>query len=357
MTAGWAILWFVVSLFFLVFIHEMGHFLTAKWRGVKVLEFGLGLPPRIWGKQRGETIYSINWVPLGGFCKMLGEEDPSEEGSLASKDPWSRLLVLSAGSLVMLIFPLLLFSFIYMVPHDEVAGLEGVEVVRVEENTPADLAGIEKGDEIIRIDGVDINNIDQLSDEVDDNLGTEITLVVLRDKQEISLQITPRKEYPSDQGPLGVGITPARLIRESEWYPPWTAIAKGSQKTWDMIVAMKDGISGLISREIPFELGGPVAAGDVTVEIAERGGWEDLFFWAGVLSFNLGIVNLLPIPALDGGRIVFVLIEMVGRGRRVSPRVEGIIHLTGFILLIGFILFVTFQDIERILSGESLLGW
>ncbi len=354
-TAGWAILWFIVSLFFLVFIHEMGHFLTAKWRGVKVLEFGLGLPPRIWGKQRGETIYSINWIPLGGFCKMLGEEDPSEPGSLASKDPWSRLLVLSAGSLVMLIFPVILFSFIYMVPHDEVMDYEGVKVVEAVAGSPADFAGVEEDDRILSVNGVEIVRLEDLSEQVDANLGSEITVVVLRDGEQISLQMVPRVDPPEGEGPIGVTLTHAELIREQKWYPPWTAVAKGCQKTWDMIVAMKDGISALISHEIPFELGGPVAAGDVTVEIAERGTWEDLLFWAGVLSFNLGIVNLLPLPALDGGRIVFVLIEMAGRGRRVSPRTEGMIHLIGFFLLIAFILFVTFQDIERILSGESLL--
>ena len=333
----------------------MGHFVTAKKRGVKVLEFGIGLPPRLWGKQHGETLYSINWVPLGGFCKMLGEEDPSEEGSLASKDPWSRLLVLSAGSLVMLIFPLLLFIFVYMIPHEEVKDYEGIEIVRVEENTPAEMAGIQEGDEILSVEGVEIIKVEDMSEQVDANLGSEITMVLLRDNEEITIQIVPREEYPSDQGPLGVGITHARLIRESKWYPPWTAVVKGSQKTWDMIVAMKDGIHGLISREIPFELGGPVAAGDVTVEIAERGQWEDLMFWTGVLSFNLGIVNLLPIPALDGGRIIFVLLEMIRRGKRVSPRTEGMIHLAGFVLLISFILFVTYQDIDRILAGDSLL--
>ena len=108
MTAAWAIPWFIATLIFLIFIHELGHFLTAKWRGVKVQEFGIGFPPRIWGKKRGETFYSINAIPLGGFCKLLGEEDPSETGSLASKSPGTRLLVLSAGSLVMLIFPVLL---------------------------------------------------------------------------------------------------------------------------------------------------------------------------------------------------------------------------------------------------------
>ena len=357
MTVGWAVLWFVVTLMFLVFIHEMGHFLTAKWRGVKVLEFGIGMPPRIWGKQRGETLYSLNWIPLGGFCKMLGEEDPSEPGSLASKDPWSRLLVLSAGSLVMLIFPLILFIFVYMVPHSEPVGFEGLEIIGIAENSPAAAAEIEKGDEILSINGTRIATVDELGEVIEPHLGSEISMVLLRDGEQIEFNLVPRVEedIPEGEGSLGITITHARLIKESKWYPPWTAVRLGCEQTWNMMVALKDGISALISHEIPFEVGGVVAAGHVTTEIADRGTWEDLSFWAGVLSFNLGIVNLLPIPALDGGRIVFVLMEIVRRGKRVSPKTEGMIHFAGFVMLIGFIIFVTFQDIERIIAGESLL--
>ncbi|MFO8010969.1 MAG: M50 family metallopeptidase [Dehalococcoidia bacterium] len=357
MTAGWAVVFFVVALFFLIFIHEMGHFLTAKWRGVKVLEFGLGLPPRIYGIQRGETMYSINWVPLGGFCKMLGEEDPSEEGSLAGKSPGTRLLVLSAGSLVMLLFPLLLFVFVFMVPHNEVIGYEGVEIIGVEKDSPAYSAGIQKYDEVLSINGIAIDSIDELGEIVKENQGSEITMTVLRNGEEVELRMVPRtdEEIPAGQGSLGVKITATDLIKERKSYPPWTAVRLGAEQTWAMIVALKDGISALIANEIPFEVGGVVAAGQVTTEIAERGAWEDLFFWTGVLSFNLGLVNLLPIPALDGGRIVFVLIEMARRGKKVSPKTEGMIHLAGFFMLIGLILLITYQDIVRVLEGESLL--
>ncbi len=360
MTAGWAILWFIVTLMFLVFIHEMGHFLTAKWRGVKVLEFGIGMPPRIWGKQRGDTLYSLNWIPIGGFCKMLGEEDPSEPGSLASKDPWSRLLVLSAGSLVMLIFPLIVFSIIYVVPRDIIVDYNGpLNISVVSEDSPAYYAGIEAGDEILTIAGTEITKLSILKEVTSENEGTEVPVVLMRDSEEVELDMTPRprEEWPPGQGAFGitVDLREATSIKEREFDLPWEAVGNGASLYWDTIITLRDGIEAMIEKEVPFELGGVVAGGQITTEIAETGEWYDLMFWAGLLSFNLGLVNLLPIPALDGGRIVFVLIEMVRRGKRVSPRTEGMIHLAGFIMLIGLILVITYQDIERIISGESLL--
>jgi regulator of sigma E protease len=222
MTAGWAVLWFIVTLMFLVFIHEMGHFITAKWRGVKVLEFGIGMPPRIWGKQRGETMYSLNWIPIGGFCKMMGEEDPSEPGSLASKDPWSRLLVLSAGSLVMLIFPLILFPVIYMVPHDVVVGGEDITVRYVEENTPAYHAGILEGDLILEINGEVVRTYDDMSEVMGSVIGSEITMLIERESVQIELTMLARSEdqRPADQGAVGIGLYYQTVFTESESYTP-----------------------------------------------------------------------------------------------------------------------------------------
>ena len=355
MSAAWAIIWFIVTLTFLIFIHEMGHFITAKRSGVKVLEFGIGLPPRIWGKKWGGTLYSINWIPIGGFCKMLGEEDPSEEGSLASKSPLTRLMVLSAGSIVMLIFPIILFTFVYMLPHNEPVALEGIEIVHVEKDTPAYFAGMQPEDEILSINGTPVKTIDELKELTAANKGKDTTFLVQRGEQQIEMQMIPREEYPQDQGPLGIGITYIRIITERESYPPWTAVRLGFEQNWDIYVALKDGVKAMISDEIPFEPGGVIAAGQVTTEIAERGSWEDLMFWAGLLSINLGIINLLPLPALDGGRIAFVLLEIARRGKRISPEKEGMVHLIGFLMLIGFILLIAYQDIVRVIQGESLL--
>ncbi len=357
MSAAWAIIWFVAVLMFLVFIHEMGHFVTAKWRKVKVLEFGIGLPPRFWGIQRGETMYSLNWVPLGGFCKMLGEEDPEEEGSLASKGHWSRLLVLCAGSLVMMIFPLILFPVIYMVPMDVVVGGEDIAIGYVAEDSPAYHAGVIADDLILEINGEVVKTYDDMSRVMDPALGTQITMLVERGSDQIEFTMLARAEdeRPSDQGAVGIGLHYQTLFTEKESYTPWEAVYEGAQLYGDSIVAMKDGIVAAFRREIPLDVGGVVAGGQITTEIAETGEWRDLAFWAGLLSFNLGFVNLLPIPALDGGRIVFVLIEMARRGKRVSPETEGKIHMVGFALLIALILLITYQDIDRIISGESLL--
>lgn len=361
MSAPLAILWFVAVLMFLVFIHELGHFLTAKWRGVKVLEFGIGMPPRIWGKQYGETLYSLNWIPIGGFCKMLGEEDPSETGSLASKSAGTRLLVLSAGSLVMLLFPLIIFPSIYMVPRDVIVDYSGpLKISEVSEDSPAYYAGVDEGDEILTIAGTEITNLTMLKEVTDENTGTEVSVILMRDSDEVEVKMAPRprEEWPEGEGAFGItlDLKAANTITERESNSPWTAFRLGAELTWDTIVTMKDGIIAAFRQEIPLDVGGVVAAGDVTTEIAETGEWRDLVFWAGLLSFNLGIVNLLPIPALDGGRIVFVLIEIARRGKRVSPVTEGKIHLVGFALLIAFIIFVTYQDIARIIRGESLLS-
>ncbi|MDY6911776.1 MAG: M50 family metallopeptidase [Chloroflexota bacterium] len=355
MSTPWAIFAFIVILAFLIFIHEIGHFVTAKWRGVKVLEFGIGYPPRIWAYRRGETEYSLNWLPIGGFCKMLGEEDPSETGSLASKGALTRLLVLSAGSLMMFIFPVILFSIIYMVPHDVIVGGEGIEVPYVNEGTPADLAGVEPGDQILSINGTAMMTFDDLGQIVDENLGEEITVIVLREGAEIEMNIVPREEWPADQGPLGIGIRYINVLKESERYPFWEAIPLGFGETWRMVAALGDGLSMIFAGEADFTPAGVIGMGQVTSEIAKDGGLLVLMGWAGFLSINLGIINLLPLPALDGGRITFVILEVVRRGKRVSARTEGMVHLVGFVLLIGLTFIIGYYDVLRVVRGESLL--
>ncbi len=354
MSAPWAILAFFIILGFLIFIHELGHLATAKWRGVKVLEFGLGFPPRIIGFRRGETEYSLNAIPLGGFCKMLGEEDPSEPRSLASKGAGTRLLVLSAGSLMMLLFPFILFPVIYMVPRDVVVGGEGVQVTEVVVDSPAHAAGVKPGDEILSIDGEEVRNIEVLREIVDARLGSEIDMVVERDLEEIVLRMIPREDPPPGQGPLGVKIGWARPITERRSYPPLEAIYLGVQRSGGMMIALIGGIWVTITGEIPFTPMGIIGVGQLTVEVAEWG-ILNLLMLAALLSINLGIVNLLPIPALDGGRIVFVLLELLRRGKRVSPRVENIVHTIGFALLLALIVVISYHDILRIFRGEGFL--
>lgn len=355
MSAAWAIIWFIIILFFLILIHELGHFVTAKWRGVKVLEFGMGIPPRIWAWRRGETEYSINALPLGGFCKMLGEEDPSEPRSLASQSAGTRLLVLSAGSLVMLLFPIVLYTIAFMVPHNEIIGEEGIEIRQLVEDAPGYNAGLMKEDEILSMNGEPVETFDELKEITNANLGKEITMVVLRESEQVELTMVPRKEYPDDEGPLGIGMGYARSIKEKKSYPPWTAFWEGIKQSWEMVTAMNEFVIDAIEGDVEFKLTGVVGAGQATTEVAsEYGAWAlpDL---AALLSINLGIINLLPIPALDGGRIIFVLLEVGRGGRRVSARTEGMIHMVGFMILIALMVALAYWDILRIIDGESLL--
>ena len=353
MSTPWAIFAFIVILAFLIFIHELGHFATAKWRGVKVLEFGMGMPPRIFGVQRGETMYSINWIPLGGFCKMLGEEDPSEERSLARQGIGTRILVLSAGSLMMFLFPIILFTIVYLVPHDVVVGGEGIQIKHMVIDTPAHVAGAEPGDEILSIDGEPVKTFDELREAVNPKLGSEITMLVRRDAGTTVLKMIPREEWPAGQGPLGIGIGYVTTFTEKESYPPWEAIYYGARQSWQMVVALKDGIAAAIAGEVPFTPTSIIGIGQATSEIAKAGILQ-LLAWAGFLSINLGIVNLLPIPALDGGRIAFVFLELIRRGKRVSPKYEGMAHLIGFALLIALMMIISYYDVLRIMRGESL---
>ena len=344
------ILSFLGVIIVVVLAHEIGHFATAKLTGVKVEEFGLFYPPRLFSIKRGETIYSINALPLGGFVKMSGEEDPDESGSLAAKGIPVRLLVLSAGSLMNLLLPFLLLSIAFMVPHDAITGK--VEVLEVAPDSPAELAGIVPEDILLSINGKSIQNTNDLQRYLYLNLGSEISLLVRHsDSTEEELHLVPRWKPPEEEGPLGTLVTTVSATEIQQSYPFWEAIPKGANRCVEILVLFKNGIIGMVSGALPVDLRGPVGIAEMSGEFA-RAGISPFLEFAAMISINLGIINLFPLPALDGGRIAFVLVELVRRGKRISPRKEWLIHTTGFFLLIAAILAVTYRDILRIISGE-----
>ena len=348
---------FVGILVVLILAHELGHFITAKISGVKVEEFGFGFPPRLLSIKRGETRYSLNALPLGAFVKMAGEEDPDVPGSLASKSIPTRLLVLSAGSLMNLLLPFLLFSIAFMVPHTAVT--EPVVVAEVVPDTPAAMAGIQSGDVITSINGKPLDNLGDLHRYIQLHLGNEITLLVTHsDSTTEEVEVIPRWKPPPEQGAIGieVDLEVARLNQtvDRQHYPFWRAIPMGVGQCIETFVLFKNGIISMIIGAIPTQLTGPVGIAQLTGEVA-KAGFSPLLELAAFISINLGIINLFPLPALDGGRIAFVLLEWVRRGKRISAKAEGIVHSIGFMLLIGVILAITFQDIIRIISGESLI--
>ena len=344
---------FLSVLAVLIIANELGHFTTAKAFGVRVDEFGLGFPPRLLSVKLGETRYSLNAVPLGGFTKMAGEEDPKVPRSLASKGIGARLVVLSAGSLMNALLPLLLFSIAFMVPQSLVTGQVLVNEVAL--NSPAAKAGIESGDIILSVNEDAVRNISDLHRYIQLNLGKKTTLVISRDDATTKeVQLIPRWKPPEGQGAVGIAINMPEptIVRQSE--PFWRAIPLGVKELIETFILFKNGILSLFIGNETLQMVGPVGIAQITGEVAQAG-INPLLRFAAFLSINLAIINMFPLPALDGGRIVFVLLEWVRRGKRIAPKTEGLIHAIGFVLLMAAILAITYQDIIRIISGESLI--
>lgn len=344
---------FIIVLLVLVLVHELGHFFTARLFGVGVEEFGLGFPPRIVSVKRGETWYSLNALPLGGFVKLAGEEDPSVANSLAGKSPGIRVLVLSAGSLMNFLLPLLLFSISFMVPHDVVVGQVVVE--EVAPGSPAMQAGIQSGDTLLSLDGDPIRSTIDLHRYIQLGLGREATLLVRHsDSSMETVHLIPRWRPPEGQGAVGIALRTLNPTIVSERYPFWQAIPMGAVESVETFVLFKNGIISMIIGTTPVAVTGPVGIAQLTGEAA-KAGIGPLLEFAAFLSMNLAVINIFPLPALDGGRIAFVLLELLRRGKRISPKTESRVHLIGFAMLMAAIFLVTYQDVLRIISGGSLI--
>ena len=344
---------FLAVIAVVILAHEIGHFATAKAFGVSVDEFGVGYPPRLIGVKRGKTTYSLNALPFGGFVKMAGEEDPKVKDSLASKSIAKRLIVMSSGSIMNALLPLLLFSLAFMIPHDVVVGTVVVEDVAP--SSPAESVGFQPQDVILTAGGKEVKSNYDISRYIQLNLGQEITFVVRHSDQTIEeISVVPRWRPPEDQGAIGVLLhtTDASIIQEQQSF--WEAIPSGVNQCIDTYILFKNAILGIFIGTTSFEPLGPVGIAQVSGEFAKAGIGPLLEFTA-FFSINLAILNLLPLPALDGGRIAFVLVEWVRRGRRISPEKEGRVHMVGFMLLIALLIAITLQDIVRIIGGGSPL--
>lgn len=343
----------IIVLSVLIIVHELGHFIAAKSTGVWVEEFGIGFPPRLYGKKWGETIYSINWIPFGGFNKMAGEVDPSAPRGLARKGYGVRLLVLSGGILMNLLLPFVLLAVAYMIPHDIVKG--EVLVEEVAPSSPAEMAGIQAGDTITGINDKSVENFGDLQRNIYLNLGKEITISVEHaDATAETVSLTPRWRPPEGEGSVGVLSRTVDPVIVSESYPPWESIPLGGRSCIEALVLYKNGIIGMILGTIPFTPAGPVGIVQVAGEVAHSG-ISPVLELTAFISIAIAITQLIPFPALDGGRIIFVLLEWIRRGKRVSPRTEGIVHSIGFMILLALLVLITYQDIIRWISGESLI--
>lgn len=355
------VLSFIIVLGILVFVHELGHFATAKWAGIKVEEFGIGFPPRaLTVMTRGETAYTLNWLPLGGFVRMVGEngEEANDARSFASKSATWRAIVLVAGSFMNLVLPVVLFAGL-AATMGVAAGdyTNRVEVTDISPGSPAAAAGLMAGDQILFVANQRVTRSETLRSLVQEYDGREITVDVERAGETLALTVTPRRAAPNQPVLIGIGIFDQReMVR----YNPFQALVFGVQRTWELLTLMVKGLAelvgGLLSGSGPAaDVAGPLGIMQATGEIAQTGRIENIISFMAFLSINLAIMNMLPIPGLDGGRLLFVALEAVRGGKRISPEREGMVHFLGIMLLLGLMALISILDIQRIAGGGSIL--
>lgn len=335
---------FVVVFGVLVFVHELGHFVAARLAKVKVEEFGIGFPPRIakLGTWQGTEI-TLNLLPIGGFVRLV-EDKPGDPASLASRGRGTRALVHSAGALMNLLLACLLYGITYMggtlVPVEE----PGAGIYSVVAGSPAEAAGIEAGDNILRIDGQEVLSPDTVVDAVSLNLGEPIEIVLEREGERLpSIEVTPRTEFPEDEGAMGISLGGPLKIRS---YPVWEAIPLGVRATWNSLTTIVWAIKSAILQQLDLQLTGFIGMYTMTAEVAQAG-IVQLTQFAAWLSVNLFLLNLLPLPALDGGKLVFIVLEWIRGGKKVAPEKEGMVHAIGMVLLLAVTVVITVMDYMR----------
>ena len=350
---------FLVVLGILIFFHELGHFLVAKHFGIKVLKFSLGFGPKVLGKKIGETEYLISAIPLGGYVKMFGESDDEEDDpippedqsrSFSHKPAIQRMAVVGAGPMFNLLLALLIFCASF--------GFTGMQVLtteigQVREGSPADKAGLKKGDLIVSVDNTNTDSWPQLKERVGENQGEPIRITLLRNGEPLTVTVIPEMSVVKNifgeeiKTPL-LGVVSAGSFQEIK-VGFLGAMKEGCLKTWEIIrltcLTVVKLIQGIVSIKT---LGGPILIGQMTGQLAEES-WSYLIPFTAVISINLGILNLLPIPILDGGFIIFLLIELI-IGRPLNVKKREFAQKLGMGLLVLLMMVVIYNDIARLVQ-------
>jgi len=390
----------------LVLVHEFGHFITAKWAGIRVEEFGLGFPPRvvgfrkrdeggwevIWfGGRRSEedsygsqkqtpfsgtsggvskpgtptsnhTIYSLNLIPIGGFVRMPGENgDINDESgnydpqSFAAKSAGKRLIVLVAGVTMNVLLAMVLFTFAFGFGEPMLLP----QIGKVVPGSPAAVAGIQPGDTIVAANNQPIKFFSDLVTAVGNDIKADnnqhatvpVTVQIKRAgvPQLVTTTVNVREHPPAGQGPMGIEAS-GKVVFDS--IPLWQTPIRGVQYTFEQTSSFMQAIGQMFTGALPFQVAGPVGIVKITGEVAQSvpsEGWWPLLSLTAVLSLNLAIINILPFPALDGGRVILVLVEVLRGGKRLKPEVEGIINFAGMLMLLTLMVVITFFDVKGLL--------
>ena len=331
----------------LMLVHELGHFVTARRAGVVVQEFGFGLPPRAFGYEYKGVIYSLNWIPFGAFVKMLGEEDPTSEGSFASKSKLTRSIILAAGSAMNFFLAVVVFAFAYMTGWPTPVE---VEIAEVAADSPAQAAGLMAGDVVLSVDGQSVTLIEDFQRLVRDRVGSAVALELQRGDQRVQTLMTPRVDPPPGQGAIGVKITArTRPVAHNPLESVWLGFRRASTVIAFTLAAPWMVIQGSLPGEMlrPIGLPGMAQVTSQAVEATRQSGYlYPLLVMTGTFSAGLAIANMLPIPALDGGRLFFIFIEAI-RGRRISPERESLVHFVGIVVLIALMVLIAVNDIQN----------
>lgn len=349
---------FILVLGLLIFVHELGHFLFAKLFGVRVLKFSLGFGPKLVGKVFGDTEYVISAFPLGGFVKMFGENPDEQQiteedrkGSFAHKPVWQRFMVVLAGPLFNILFSIVLFFMVFSfvgIP----TSVDTTRIGKVNENSPAAAAGMQAGDVIVRIDDTATVGWINVLDAVKNSAGEPIRVDVEREGEQLSLEIVPAIDAVKNvfgeevEKRYMIGIMKAdELSYEKSTF--FGAIQSAFRQTWMYVTLTVMGFVKIIQQVVPAsEIGGPILIAQIAGE-QMKAGWLNLIYFMSLLSVNLGILNLLPIPVLDGGHLVFLTIEGVRR-KPMNERAQIIAQQVGIGLLATLMIFVFYNDILRL---------
>lgn len=326
----------IIIFLLVILIHEFGHFIVAKMNGVSVLEFSIGMGPKIFQKESNGTLYSLRLLPVGGYCQLEGEDEENDSpNSLNNQSPFVRLKVILAGAIMNFILAFILLILLMSVSR------VSTEVSGVLENSPAYSSGIQAGDKIVSINGQMLEDGEQVLDSIKKSKG-DLDIVLLRNEKSKNIKVTPRLE--NNNRKIGVNFQEEYNIKNFN-------IIEGFKKG----IATFLNLTGMLYKFLGMLITGKLGLGGVSGPVgvvkeignAAKTGVANLIFLLAYININLGVFNLLPIPALDGGRAIFILIEMIF-GKKISQEKEGYIHMVGLILLLGLIAIVTIKDVIKL---------